>query len=89
MRYKPVAVDTFGETPIYKSIGLNITPPPRPRAPATIPPNNPKSTTFNYVLLSKIKSLLQIFIPPYFRFKSYSFYTNLTPKNMLNIIKAK
>ena len=52
-----MAVDTFGGTPIYKSIGLNITPPPRPRAPATIPPNNPKSTTFNYVLLSKIKSL--------------------------------
>ena len=52
-----MAVDTFGETPIYKSIGLNIKPPPRPRAPAIIPPNNPKSTTFNYVLLSKIKSL--------------------------------
>ena len=79
MRYKPVAVDTFGGTPIYKSIGLNKTPPPRPRAPAIIPPNNPKSTTFNDVLLSKIKSLLQIFIPPYFLFKSYSFYTNLTP----------
>jgi hypothetical protein len=36
--YMPVAEATFGGTPILKSRGLNIAPPPNPRAPETHPP---------------------------------------------------
>jgi hypothetical protein len=48
--YIPVADDTAGGTPILKSSGLNIAPPPSPRAPETHPPRNAKITSLVTVL---------------------------------------
>ena len=41
MRYEPVADATFGGIPSVKRMGLNMTPPPRPKAPAKNPPKKP------------------------------------------------
>ena len=44
--YMPVEDATAGGTPILKSKGLKIAPPPRPRAPETHPPRVAKITNF-------------------------------------------
>lgn len=77
IRYIPVADDTFGGTPMDKSNGLKMTPPPKPSAPATQPPVNPRISTFLRTFPLKIKSLSTILIPPNFSFSPYSYATNL------------
>ena len=72
MRYMPVADETLGGTFIAIRIGLKMTPPPRPSAPAIHPPKNPKDKMIVNVLPSKIKSLCARLMPPWRRFKSYS-----------------
>lgn len=56
--YIPVAEETLGGTPRLINSGLKITPPPRPSAPATHPPPNPRARTILKVLPSNIKSFL-------------------------------
>lgn len=56
--YIPVAEETFGGTPRLIKSGLKITPPPRPRAPATQPPPKPRASTILKTLPSKMRSLL-------------------------------
>ena len=46
MRYIPVEEDTEGGTPIERSKGLNMTPPPSPRAPDTQPPRMENTMIF-------------------------------------------
>ena len=41
IKYDPVADATFGGIPSVERMGLNMTPPPRPKAPARNPPKNP------------------------------------------------
>lgn len=41
IRYAPVAEATLGGIPKVNKIGLNTTPPPSPKAPATNPPKKP------------------------------------------------
>ena len=43
-RYSPDAAATSGGKPRVKKIGLKITPPPRPKAPASSPPKKPIDT---------------------------------------------
>jgi len=43
-RYVPVADAIFGCNPIVINTGLNTAHPPRPRAPATHPPQNPSAS---------------------------------------------
>ena len=74
----PVAEDTFGGTPIAKSSGLKITPPPSPSAPATHPPQKPRVRMFLRTLPSKTKSDLERLMFPYFCFNFYYFETSLT-----------
>lgn len=57
IRYIPVAEETFGGTFIAMRIGLKMTPPPRPSAPAIHPPKKPSIKTIESVLPSKIRSL--------------------------------
>jgi hypothetical protein len=42
-RYVPVDDAIFGYSPIVISIGLKMAQPPRPKAPATHPPQNPST----------------------------------------------
>lgn len=70
--YIPVADETFGGTPIANRRGLNITPPPRPRAPATHPPKKPKHKTFLRTFPSKTRSLSAKLTLPYFFLSAYS-----------------
>jgi hypothetical protein len=87
--YMPVADDTLGGTPIANRSGLKITPPPSPRAPATHPPQNPRTSTFLSVLPSNTKSLLDRLIFPYFCFNFYCFDTSLTAMTTMENITAK
>ena len=48
--YIPVDDETEGGTPILRSIGLKIAPPPSPKAPDTHPPMNPNITSLTKVL---------------------------------------
>lgn len=80
IRYIPVAELTFGGTPMPIKYGLKMTPPPKPRAPATKPPPNPRRETFLRIVPVKTRSLGTRLISLYFFFKSYSFATILTAK---------
>lgn len=80
MRYIPVAELTLGGTPMPIKYGLKMTPPPKPRAPATKPPPNPRSETFLRTGPVKTRSLGTRLISLYFFFKSYSLATTLTAK---------
>jgi len=55
--YMPVAEDTGGGTPMLRSKGLNIAPPPKPRAPDTHPPIRAKNSSFESVDLVNLRSL--------------------------------
>ena len=58
--------------------GLKMTPPPRPRAPATKPPPKPSANTPFKTLPLKTRSLLTKFTFSYFYFKVCSLATSLT-----------
>lgn len=87
--YMPVADDTLGGTPIAKSIGLKITPPPKPRAPATHPPVNPRVRTFLSTLPSNTRSDLHRLILPYFCFNFYCLLTSLTAIKTMHTMTTK
>lgn len=73
--YMPVEDDTDGGTPILRSRGLKMTPPPRPRAPETHPPIKAKNT--NFKMLDHRNSISPSTSPcPYLIFNSYSFFTD-------------
>jgi hypothetical protein len=55
--YMPVADETGGGTPMLRSSGLNIAPPPRPNAPETHPPIRAKTRSFVKVCLVNLRSL--------------------------------
>lgn len=86
MMYMPVADDTFGGTPMASRRGLKMTPPPRPRAPATHPPKKPSVKTFLRVLPSKTKSLSARLMLPYFFFSCYYLATYLTANTTIDTI---
>ena len=77
--YIPVAEETLGGTPRLINSGLKITPPPRPSAPATHPPPNPRARTILKVLPSNIKSFLDRLTLSNSLLRPYSWATNLTP----------
>ena len=56
----PVADDTFGGTPKLSNNGLNMAPPPNPKAPDTQPPRNANVTSFTTAYLSNLISLCEI-----------------------------
>lgn len=87
IKYIPVADETFAGTPIERRRGLKMTPPPRPRAPATHPPVKPRPRTFLRVLPLKIKSLSAILMPPNFSLSPYSYATNLVEINTCVIMQ--
>ena len=89
IRYIPVAEDTFGGTPIANKSGLKITPPPRPSAPATQPPVNPKNSTFLSTFPTNIRSLGAILIPSNFYFNAYSLATNVVDILTYTIIQIR
>jgi len=76
--YMPVADETLGGTPIANKSGLKMTPPPRPRAPATQPPKKPSPRTFLRILPWNTKSLSTKLISPYFFLSAYSLLVILT-----------
>jgi hypothetical protein len=55
--YIPVAEATEGKTPRLRSKGLNIVPPPRPRAPDIKPPKNAKITNLRTTGIVSFRSL--------------------------------
>lgn len=58
-----VADETLGGTPKLKNIGLNIDPPPYPKAPETHPPRNPNRTSFIITSFVYLRSLSTMPIP--------------------------
>ncbi len=54
--YIPVPEDTEGGTPILKSKGLKMAPPPRPRAPDTQPPRVANITSLVTVFFVNLRS---------------------------------
>jgi len=89
MMYIPVADETFGGTPIESKRGLKMTPPPRPRAPATHPPKNPKQRTFLRILPSKTRSLSAKLTLLYFFLSYYSELVILTATYTIASITMK
>ena len=90
IKYIPVADDTLGGTPMLNRRGLKMTPPPRPRAPATHPPPNPRHRTFLRTLPSKTRSDGTKLILPYFCFSAYSLAVNLIEMStIMNISTIK
>lgn len=75
--YIPVADATDGGTPILKSKGLKMAPPPRPKAPETHPPKKANMTSYITFLFSNLKSLSTIPLL-YLSFNVYSFLTVYT-----------
>lgn len=75
--YIPVEEETEGGTPMLNKTGLNTAPPPRPRAPETQPPINPKVTIFITLDLSNLMSLEARPKPPNLALRSYSRMTFL------------
>ena len=63
---------TYGGSPIVSKMGLKITPPPNPKAPARNPPKNPRNSSFVIFWALKIISDAVIPIPPYFSRSYYS-----------------
>jgi hypothetical protein len=55
--YIPVAEATEGNTPKLKRSGLNIAPPPNPRAPDINPPKNANTTNLNRTMGLNLRSL--------------------------------
>lgn len=55
--YIPVADATEGNTPRLKSNGLNIVPPPKPRAPDMKPPKKAKTTNLRTTIIVNLRSL--------------------------------
>ena len=72
-RYIPEDEETLGGTPIPIKYGLKMVPPPRPRAPATKPPKNPKIKSFLRSDPSKARSLLAMLMLSYFLLRPYSY----------------
>ncbi len=72
--YIPVDEATAGGTPMLRSKGLKMAPPPRPSAPETHPPNRAKITNLVTTFLSNLTSLLARPLPTFF----LSFYSLLT-----------
>ena len=81
--YIPVADETDGGTPILKSKGLKIAPPPRPRAPDTQPPKNANITSLVTVFPSNVISLSHIPIS-YFNLRACSYLNILIYLNVNN-----
>ncbi len=74
--YIPEAVATEGGTPRLINKGLNIIPPPSPKAPEIHPPRSENNTSFNkFYFVNSISFSLPW---PYFDFKfcSYFIYLN-------------
>jgi hypothetical protein len=86
IKYIPVADDTLGGTPMLNRRGLKMTPPPRPSAPATHPPPNPRHRTFLSTLPSKTRSDGTKLISPYFFLSAYSPAVSLTEMSTIMII---
>jgi hypothetical protein len=85
--YIPVAEETLGGTPRLIKSGLKITPPPRPKAPATHPPPKPRPRTILKVFPSKIRSFSARCTLSNSLLSFYSENTNLTPTKTKHIIK--
>ena len=88
IKYIPVADDTLGGTPMLNKRGLKMTPPPRPRAPATHPPPNPRNKTFLSTLPSKTRSDGTKLILPYFCLSFYSLAVTLIAMSTIRIIST-
>lgn len=73
--YIPDAVATEGGTPRLINKGLNIIPPPSPKAPDIHPPRRENNTSLTK--FSLVNSISFSFPCPYFDFKFYSFYIYL------------
>ena len=71
--YIPVAEATFGGHPKPRRSGLNIEPPPSPRAPETHPPTKERVTSLSIGAPERGISL-EARPDPYLTFKSCSFY---------------
>lgn len=70
--YIPVAEATEGNTPIDKSMGLKMAPPPRPKAPDMKPPRKANVTSLNRVFALSLMSLACIPAPSFsFNFSSF------------------
>ena len=67
-----MADETIGGIPRDSKIGLKMTPPPSPNAPATNLPKKLRSSNFISTDFSGIISEGTLFIPPYF-FLRYKF----------------
>lgn len=95
IKYMPVADDTLGGTPNLRRRGLNMTPPPRPKAPATHPPPKPSPRTRHSVFPSKKRSLsTKLRSCPYsgflyFFFIFYSLATSFVEKKTIVSITIK
>lgn len=59
-RYIPVEEDTDGGIPMLSKSGLNMAPPPSPRAPEIHPPAKDARTSFLTMSGENLRSLLQI-----------------------------
>lgn len=91
-KYIPVDEETFGGTPIPIRYGLNMVPPPRPRAPATNPPKKPKVRIFLNPAPSNTRSLGTMLISSYFFLTVYSaaiFLTEITTPTPISTKNAK
>jgi len=87
--YIPVDDDTEGGTPMLRSKGLNITPPPSPRAPDTQPPKEAKITSLS--TLEPVKAISPSTKPfPYLILSDCSLFTSIIaeiviiPQNIIN-----
>jgi hypothetical protein len=78
--YMPVAELTCGGTPILKSSGLNMLPPPIPSAPDTQPPISEK--TINLIIFGFVSSISLLLRVPYSFLSSYSLFCDLTEYNV-------
>ncbi len=70
--YIDVAEETLGGTPMLKNIGLNIAPPPKPRAPEIHPPIKALKNNFKTTFFSYLRSLSTSPYPSFF-FRACSF----------------
>ncbi len=74
--YIPVEDETLGGTPILRRMGLKMAPPPRPRAPETQPPINPKTISLTRVHPRILRSLSDRPTPTFY-LRACSFLTIL------------
>ena len=82
IKYIPVADATDGGTPILRSKGLKMAPPPKPRAPDTQPPSVENTTKVTMVMPLNLMSE-SIRPLPTFSFSHYSLLTIFTDRTVI------